>query len=456
MKMPQVSVIRERIEKWLTELMPPAAPGSSRDSINRHLLAGGVIVLLLALGVGGWAATTQIAGALIAQGSIVVDSNVKKVQHPTGGVVGKLNVQDGDHVKAGDILVQLDDTVTRANLAIVTKGLDELAARKARLEAERDGAASVTFPPGLLARANEEPVGIALANERKLFELRRDAALGKKAQLKERITQLQDEIKGLTAQQAAKEREIALIGKELEGVRELWKNNLVQITRLTALERDGARLEGERGQLVASVAQAKGKITETELQIIQIDQDLSSEVAKDMREVDGKFGEFVERKVAAEDQLKRIDIRAPQDGTVLESKVHTVGGVIQAGDAIMLIVPGADNLIVEAKVSPHDIDQVQVGQSAVLRFSAFNLRTTPEINGTITRVSADTTTDQRTGQSYYTTRIAMTKNEIARLGDIKLIPGMPVEAFVQTGERSVMSYLIKPLQDQFMRAFREK
>ncbi|MGB9059413.1 MAG: HlyD family type I secretion periplasmic adaptor subunit, partial [Pseudolabrys sp.] len=245
-------------------------------------------------------------------------------------------------------------------------------------------------------------------------------------------------------------------GKELEGVRELWKNNLVQITRMTALERDGARLEGERGQLIASVAQAKGKVTETELQVIQIDQDLSSEVAKDMREVDAKFGEFVERKVAAEDQLKRIDIRAPQDGTVLESKVHTVGGVIPAGDAIMLIVPEADNLAVEAKVNPHDIDQVQVGQSAVLRFSAFNLRTTPEINGTITRVSADTTTDQRTGQNYYTTRIAMTKSELARLGDVKLIPGMPVEAFVQTGERTVMSYLIKPLQDQFMRAFREK
>jgi len=456
MKMPQVSVILASIEKWLTERMPAAAPGSSHDSIHRHLLAGGLIVLLLAFGVGGWASTTQIAGALIAQGSIVVDSNVKKVQHPTGGVVGKLNVQDGDRVKAGDILVQLDDTITRANLAIVTKGLDELAARKARLEAERDGADSVTFPSQLLARADEAPVGVALANERKLFELRRSARLGQKAQLKQRITQLQDEIKGLTAQQDAKAREITLIGTELEGVRELWKNNLVQITRLTALERDGARLEGERAQLMASVAQAKGKITEIELQVIQIDQDLSSEVAKDMREVDAKFGEFVERKVAAEDQLKRIDIRAPQDGIVLESKVHTVGGVIPAGDAIMLIVPEADNLLVEAKVNPHDIDQVQVGQSAVLRFSSFNLRTTPEINGTITRISADSTTDQRTGQNYYTTRIAMTKNEIARLGDIKLIPGMPVEAFVQTGERTVLSYLIKPLQDQFMRTFREK
>jgi HlyD family secretion protein len=381
---------------------------------------------------------------------------VKKVQHPTGGVVGKLNVQDGDRVKAGDILVQLDDTITRANLAIVTKGLDELTARKARLEAERDGAEAVSFPRMLLAHSDEPSVAIAIANERKLFELRRNARLGQKAQLKQRITQLQDEISGLNAQQEAKAREIALIGKELDGVRELWKNNLVQITRLTALERDAARLEGERAQLIALVAQAKGKISETELQVIQIDQDLSSEVAKDMREVDAKYGEFVERKVAAEDQLKRIDIRAPQDGVVLESKVHTVGGVIPAGDTIMLIVPETDKLQVEAKINPRDIDQIQPGQSAILRFSAFNLRTTPEINGTITRIAADTTTDQRTGQTYYNTRIAMTKGEIARLGEVKLIPGMPVEAFVQTGERSVMSYLIKPLQDQFMRAFREK
>jgi HlyD family secretion protein len=457
MKMSRLfSVWADRIETRLVPLMPVAAPGSSRDSIRRHLLTGGLIVILLAFGVGGWAATTQIAGALIAQGSVVVDSNVKKVQHPTGGVVGKLNVQDGDRVKAGDILVQLDDTITRANLAIVTKSLDELAARKSRLEAERDGTEAIAFPPQLLAREKEGPVGVALSNERKLFELRRNARLGQKGQLRQRIAQLQDEIRGLTAQQDAKAREIALISKELEGVRELWKNNLVQITRLTALERDGARLDGERAQLIASVAQAKGKISETELQVIQIDQDLSSEVAKDMREVDAKFGEFIERKVAAEDQLKRIDLRAPQDGIVLESKVHTVGGVIPAGDAIMLIVPESDNLLVEAKVNPHDIDQVQVGQSAVLRFSAFNLRTTPEINGTVTRVSADTTTDQRTGQNYYTTRIAMTKGEVARLGDIKLIPGMPVEAFVQTGERTVMSYLMKPLQDQFMRAFREK
>ena len=268
--------------------------------------------------------------------------------------------------------------------------------------------------------------------------------------------QLNEEIRGLLAQQDAKEQEIALVHKELDGVRTLWQKNLVDIARLTALERDAARIEGGRAQLIASVAQTKGKVTETELQIIQIDQDLSSEVAKDMREVDAKYGEFVERKVTAEDQLKRIDIRAPQDGIVLESKVHTVGGVITAGDTIMLIVPGADNLMVEAKINPRDIDQVRIGQTAVLRFTAFNLRTTPEVNGAVSQIAADTTTDQRTGQSYYVTRITMSKKAIAQLGDVKLIPGMPVEAFVQTGERTVLSYLIKPLRDQVERAFREK
>ena len=429
---------------------------TSQRSIHRHMAAGIIVVAMLAGGVGGWAATAGLSGALIAQGSIVVDSNVKKVQHPTGGVVGEVRVHDGDHVKAGEIVVRLDDTVTRANLAIVAKGLDELAARKARLVAERDGAEVIVFPAEFLARSDEPTVANALTNERKLFELRRSARVGQKAQLQQRILQLEEEIRGFVAQQDAKSREITLIARELEGVRDLWKKNLVPLTRLTALEREAARIEGERAQLIASVAQAKGKMVETQLQIIQIDQDLSSEVAKDMREVDGKMGEFVERKVTAEDQLKRIDIRAPQDGTVLQSTVHTVGGVITAGDPIMLVVPGADNLMVEAKFNPQDVDQLQLGQSAILRFSAFNQQTTPEIRGTVTRISADTTTDQRTGQSYYVIRIAMPIEEILRLGDVKLIPGMPVEAFVQTGERTVLSYLVKPLRDQLMRAFREK
>jgi HlyD family secretion protein len=426
------------------------------ESIRRHILVGSILVGVLVIGLGGWATTAQISGALIAQGSIVVDTNVKKVQHPTGGVVGELFVRDGDHVKAGDVLLRLDETVTRANLAIVNKGLIELYARKARLAAERDGADAMAVPPELTNRQNEPDVKEALASERKLFDLRHQDRLGQKQQLQERITQLQQQISGLASQQAAKDKGIALTEQELGGVRDLWQKNLVQLNRLTSLQRDEARLEGERGQIIAQAAEAKGKIAEIQLQIIQVDQDLSSDVAKELREIDGKIGEYVERKVTAEDQLKRTDIRTPQDGIVFQSTANTVGGVVAAGDPIMLIVPESDNLTVEVKVDPKDIDQVQLGQTVVLRFTSFNVRTTPEINGTVSRIAADTTTDQRTGQSYYLVRIAMPAQELKRLGDVKLTPGMPVEAFIETGERTMMSYLIKPLHDQLMRAFREK
>jgi HlyD family secretion protein len=434
----------------------PASAPDTRHSINRHMIAGLVIVIVLAGGVGGWAGTMTLSGALIAPGSVVVDTNVKKVQHPTGGIVGELRVHDGDHVKQGDIVVRLDDTVTRANLAIVTRGLDELSARKARLESERDGTEQVKFPAELLARETEPEVAAILDGERKLFDLRRKARIGQKEQLRQRVEQLNEEIRGLKAQRISKEKETTLIEREREGVYDLWKQKLVPLTKLTELERSAVRLEGEAGQLVAQTAQAAGKVSETELQILQIDRDLSSEVAKETREIDGKIGEFIERKVTAEDQLKRVDIRAPQDGTVFQSNVHTVGGVITAGDAIMLIVPAADSLTVEARVNPQDIDQVQIGLDAMLRLSAFNQRTTPEIMGKVTRVSADTATDQRTGQSYYTIRISLPPDEIAKIGDLKIVPGMPVEAFVQTGERTMMSYLVKPLHDQLMRMFREK
>jgi HlyD family secretion protein len=429
---------------------------AARRSMRRHLVAAIVVTSILIIGVGGWGATAMISGAVVASGALVVDSNVKKVQHLTGGIVGELRVRDGDRVRAGDIVVRLDETVTRANLAIITKGLDELMARKARLESERDGSDTIAFPAQLLAGAGDPDRAAAMDSERKLFNLRKTARNGQKAQLQERIAQLQEEIVGLTAQQNSKAKEIALIERELAGVRELWKQNLVQLTRLTALEREAARLDGERGQLIAAAAQAKGKIAETSLQVLQIDQDIASDVAKELREVDGKIGEFIERKVAAEDQLKRIDIRAPQDGTVFQLTVHTVGGVITAGDPIMLIVPEADNLSVEVRVNPQDIDRLQLNQKAILRFTAFNVRTTPEIEGTVSRISADTSTDQRTGQSYYTVRIAMAADQLERLGDVKLLPGMPVEAFVQTGERTMFSYLMKPLHDQFVRAFREK
>jgi len=428
----------------------------ARSSIRIHLIVGLTVVLVLAGGLGGWASTVQISGALIAPGQVVVESNVKKVQHPTGGVVGEVRVHDGDLVKAGDIVVRLDETVVKAGLAIVVKTLNGLWARAARLEAEQRGLDRIVFPPMLLDRAADPDVRDVMASETKLFEVRVNGRTGQKAQLRERVAQLNEEIAGLSAQETAKNKEIALVEKELVGVRQLYDQHLVQISRLTVLERDAARLSGERAQYLASRAQAKGKITETELQIIQVDKDVVSEVSKDLRETNDKIGEFVERKVTAEDQLRRIDIRAPQDGMVLQSTVHTVGGVVTAGDAIMMIVPQADDLSVEAKVNPQDIDKLQIGQKTLLRLSAFNQRTTPELNGRVTRVSADVTTEQRTGQTYYTIRVSMPPEEVARLGENKLIPGMPVEAFVQTGDRTMFSYLMKPLSDQLMRSFREK
>lgn len=431
-------------------------PGSAPDrAIRRYLLGGVATCVLLVGGAGSLAAMTEVSGAVIASGRLVVDSSVKKVQHPTGGVVGTILVREGDTVKSGEVLVRLDETITRANLAIVTKGLDEFEARLARLEAERDGRNSIEFPSSLVLRQENPAVARAMAGEQSLFAFRRQARAGQKAQLEERIAQLSEEASGLAEQRTAKSQEIKLIGTELASIRKLWRQKLVSIDRMTALERDAVRLQGEHGQLTASIAQAKGRIAETRLQVIQIDQDLRSEVAVELRDVQGKISEFVERKVSAEDQLKRIDIRSPQNGVVHQLAVHTIGGVISPGEPIMLIVPVADDLTVEARVAPQDIDQLIPSQRATLRLSAFNQRTTPELNGVVSEISPDLSMDERSGMAFYTVRISLPRAELKRLEGLSLAPGMPVEVFFSTGNRTILSYLIKPLADQVHRAFRE-
>jgi HlyD family secretion protein len=427
-----------------------------RGMLRRQTAAIVIAALLLVAGLGGWAMTTEFTGAVIAAGQLVVDSNVKKVQHPTGGVIGRLNVREGQEVKAGDIVISLDDTQIRANRDIVVKALNELAARQAREETERDGLDKVTFPADLLARKSDPDVAKAVTGEERQFEIRRTSREGQKAQLRERMIQLRQEISGYEAQITSKDKQIEWVGKELVGVYELWEKNLIPYTRVTSLEREKERLVGERGQLVAAIAQSKGKIAETELQILQVDQDMRTEVGKDLAEIRARTAEMIERKVAAEDQLKRVDIRAPIDGVVLQLTVHTVGGVITAGEAIMLIVPQSDTLQVEAKIAPQEIDQIRIGQPAVLRFVAFSQRTTPELNGTVVRISADVSEDTKTGARFYTIRLNVSPEEVARLGAVRLVPGMPVEALIQTSPRTVMSYLVKPLHDQLVRAFREK
>lgn len=399
---------------------------------------------------------TRISGAVIAQGMVVVNSHVKRVQHPTGGIVAEIRFRNGASVRAGDLLVRLDDTQVRANLAIVAKRLDELTARLARLGAERDGLDRVVS-------VNTEPAydpGLSLAEllvgENRLLQARLASRKGRKAQLSERIAQLREEITGLEAQIGGKIHEIELIDSELAGVRDLHEKGLVSLTRVNSLEREAARLAGERGALVAAVAKSKGQIAETELQSLQIDDDFQTEIVTESRDVQAEIAEFSERKIAAEDQLRRIDIKAPQDGVVHELAVHAAGAVLNAGETILLIVPTADALVVEVKVAPQDIDVMFIGQSTSLRFSALNQRITPEIAGVVSEVAADASRDPVTGAMYFLARIAIDETEMANLGDVKMLPGMPVEAFIRTPERTALSYFAKPISDHIARAFREE
>jgi len=437
-----------------------AADRDPRRAIHRLNMIGLAVAVVLVGGVGGWATTVQLSGAVIAPGTVVVESNVKKVQHPSGGVVGEIFVKEGSAVEAGQVVLRLDDTVTRATLGVVRSQLDEFTAREARLLAERDDADRVVFPAPLAARRSDPSVATALAGEETLFASRRSARTGQRAQLRERIAQTNEEIRGLSAQQTAKEAEIALIGKELVGVTDLYEKNLVSISRFTQLQRDQTKLQGERGVLIADSARARGKISETELQIIQLDQDFRTDVLKDLREAQGKIAELKERVTAAEDQLKRIELRAPQSGIVHQNSVHTVGGVIGNGETIMQIVPRADDLVVEAKVAPNDIDQVTLGTSVTVRIMAGNQRTAPELIGAVTRVSADLTREQQQGSqpapAYYTIRIALPPDQVVRLKDIRLVPGMPAEAFIQTHDRTPLQFLLKPLEEQIARTFRER
>ena len=435
---------------------------SPRYAIRKLNLVGCTAMVVTLGGVGGWASNTQIAGAVIASGTVVVETSVKKVQHLNGGIVGEILVQEGSKVETGQVLMRLDDTLTRATLGVVESQLDLYVAREARLLAERDGAGSVTFPEASRNGSTREVAESAIAGEERLFQSRREGREGQRAQLRERIAQIGEEIRGLVAQQQSKDSEIKYIGEELSGVLQLYNKNLVTVARYVQLQRDQARLQGERGQLIADIARSRGKIAETELQILQLDQDFRTEVLKDLRETQARIAELQERANAAADELKRTDIRAPQAGIIYQLQVHTIGGVIGKGDTVMQIAPRADALIVEAKIAPPDIDQVASGASVRVRIAAGNRRTTPDIEGEVTVVSPDLTRDSvatPTGaqsQQYYTARVALSEADIKSTGDLQLVPGMPAEVYIRTQDRTPLDYLLKPLREQIARTFRER
>lgn len=434
--------------------MKNATLSSTERSIRRLSIFVLATILLLFGIMGGLAAATKISGAVISSGTLVVDSHVKPVQHLKGGIVSAISVKNGDRVDAGQVLIRLDDTQTRASLAIFRKRLNELAARTARLVSERDGKDAIAFSADMLSNAGNEDVKSILAGEQRLFDDRLAARESKKSQLRERIQQLKQEVEGLVAQERGKRVEIQLVGKELGSLQDLLDQGIISATKVYSLQRDSARLTGELGNLVSSIAQTNGKITETELQIIQIDNDRSSEVSDQLRQAESDTGQYSERLIAVEDDLRRIDIRAPQAGVVDQLNVHAAGAVVGPAETIMQIVPDKDALVAELKLAPQDVDQVAVGQVVGLRFSAFNQRITPELNGRVETVSADLTIDQHSGQTYYIVRAKAPKEEWERLGKLTPLPGMPVEAFMQTGERTILAYLTKPMTDQIKRAFR--
>ncbi|MBB4004418.1 HlyD family type I secretion periplasmic adaptor subunit [Aurantimonas endophytica] len=429
----------------------PADDGQ-RFGIRSRIVASGLLATFLIVGCGGWAAQASLSGAIIAQGKVTVKKQVKEIQHRDGGIVGAILVANGDVVKAGDVLIRLDETQTKAELGVIASQLSELIGRQARLRAERDGAETVRFDPAFETAAATKAIA---EGERRLFADNRATREAQRDQLQSQIEQFGEQVKGLQSQRQSNAVEREMIAEDLDRLAPLVARQLVEGTRTRTMERDLAKIDGLKGEIEANIAQVMGQISEARMKIIELDQQVRTDAQRELRDVDARIAELSERIVAAKDRLSRMDLRAPIDGFVNDLKIHTVNGVIAPGETVMGIVPEGEELVVEAKLAPTDIDQVIVGQDVKLRFSAFNQRTTPEIDGRVDIVGAAATLDPASGQTFYLSTIAIT-DEDRGLGEQLLVPGMPVEVFLKTGDRSALSYLVKPFSDQMMRSFREE
>lgn len=422
--------------------------------VGPRVWAGLALGVFLVVVCGGWAATAQLSGAIVANGSVKVDRNLKAIQHRDGGIVSMISVREGDFVKKDQVLIKLEDVQTRAELSIIQSQLTELTARRARLLAERDGLPELAYPDGY-ANSSPEAAKIA-ASESNLFAGNRADRQSQKEQLELRIAQIEKEIVGLKAQYRAKDDEIRMVEAENAKLRDLFSKGFIENVRIYTADRELARLMGSRGEVEASIARAEATTSEIRVQIIAVDQNSRTEAQRELTAVDAKISELKDRRIAVEDRLSRTDIRSPAAGFVNELSVHTVGGVITPAERLVTIVPENAVLRIEAKLTPADIDQVSVGQQARLRFSAFNRNTTPEIPGKIAHVSPATTRDTVTGDIYYIADVQVRVEDLKMLGDRRLIPGMPVEVYIETEQRTAASYLIKPFADQVSRAFREE
>jgi HlyD family type I secretion membrane fusion protein len=451
--------------------MPEAALGTVRQAAIADLLVGeeaaareaarwvrlGLLLLASTVGVAlAWSVLVPLASAVVGAGVVKVDSSRKRIQHPEGGVIKDIVVRDGSVVKAGDVLVRLDETRAGAAHAVVTSEREVAIASLARLQAERDERSQVEFPPELAVRAREPQTAQILRAQESIFAARRSARLGELGILDQQIEALRSEIAGFESQQRSKQDQLASLQRDLEGLIDLDKVGMVEKIRLRATERDIAKLTGERDELASKAAATRTAVSERELKKFQVRKSFHEDVTAELKKVQAELFELNERESTTRRTLELTELRAPVDGTVTELKVHTPGGTIGAGELVLELVPSADRLVVEARVQPQEIDRVRVGHRAGIRINAFNARVLPEINGLVTYVSPDAVSEARTEQTYFVVRLEVDAAEVARLGDNRLNPGMQCDVFIRTGERTFLGYLLQPLTDTFRKAWLER
>jgi HlyD family type I secretion membrane fusion protein len=438
---------------FLAGATPVPAKRNRAFSLRGHVLFGLFLAVALVVGCGGWAATARLAGAVIAQGTVKVDQNLKEVQHRDGGTVQTIAVRQGERVREGQVLFRLDDVQIKTELSIIRSQLADFLGRRARLAAERDGLDTMLDPPGLSA-LSEEAAQI-MAGERRLFDGNRQNRESRKELLEITVVQSGEETKGLEARLAAKREELRLVEIERDKYLNLFQKGFIDGVKVFNINREWARLLGERGEIEAMIARAKLRINEARLQIITIDETARTEAQRELTTAEAKIVELSDRRFAAEDRLSRTEIKAPVAGIVNELSVFTIGGVITPAARLATIVPETAKLLVEIRIAPADIDQVHAGQTARLRFAAFARNTTPEIPGQVRHVSPATTRDPQSEASFYVAEVEIARDDKALEGKT-LMPGMPVEVLITTDDRTALSYLVKPVMDHAHRVFRER
>ena len=441
------------LERWEGPGCSGSRPPALRDRLRPVTRTGNLLVCCFVIGLGTWSSFAPLESAAIASGTVESESSRKTIQHLEGGIIREILVADGDVVRAGQTLITLENTKARAEVESLKGQLWDATAREARLVAEQRGQEQIVFPSELeTAEYESSSVAVVLAGQQKIFETRRQVFRSQGAVIGEKRSQVEKEIEGLKAQESAAARRVQIVHDEADTVAMLVSKGLERRTRLLNLEREAADIEGRRGEINAQISRAEQVISESQTNLLKLENDRQSEIAQSLREAQSQIFQIRERLQAADDQLARTAVKAPEDGVVTDLRVHTPGGVIAAGAAVMDLVPRQDRLIVTARVRPEDIDVVRPGLDADVNLLPYNQRSVPRLHGNVTHVSADRLLDKRTDQPYYATKIRVQNSPV---GELKIVPGMPAQVFIKTGRGTVALYALKPLLDSFNRAFRE-